>query len=185
MVIYQLANQCIVEIYYVDESGFSLTPNVPYGYQPKGEQWEYPSVKKKVMNVLGFLNPITNHLVSYPLPENAYMNSELFIEYMDDFTTKITKPTVLILDNASWHKSELTRSMFSKWEEQNLHLLFLPPRCPHLNKIETLWRKMKYEWLAIKDYHSDKTLKAKLKDIFHTYGLKYTIKFSMNFNDQN
>ena len=162
-----------------------MMPNVPYGYQPKGVQWEYPSVKKTVMNVLGFLNPTTNHLVAYQLPKDTYMNSELFIEYMNDFASKITQPTVLILDNASWHKSELTRAMFSTWEAQGLHLLFLPPRCPHLNKIETLWRKIKYEWLAINNYRSEATLKAKLKDIFQSYGLKYTINFSKNYNNQN
>ena len=111
------------------------------------------------------------------------MNSERFIEYMNDFASKITRTTVIILDNASWHKSELTRSYFEQWEAKGLYLLYLPPRCPHFNKIETLWRKIKYEWLAIKDYRSDKTLEKKLKHIFKTYGENYSIDFSMNFED--
>lgn len=160
-----------------------MTPNIPYGYQPKGEQWEYPSVKNTVMNVLSFLNPMTDHLVTYRLPKNTYMDSQKFIEYTNDFASKISKTTVLVLDNASWHKSELTRSYFDQWEKQGLHILFLPPRCPHLNKIETLWRKIKYEWLAIKDYKSEKTLTKKLNEIFKLYGLKYTIKFSMNLGE--
>ena len=183
-IINQLVSQSLISLYYVDESGFNMMPNVPYGYQPKGVQWTYPSIKKTVMNVLGFLNPQTNHLVTYPLPKNTYMNSELFIKYVNDFVLKIAQPTVLVLDNASWHKSAETRAMFPIWEEQNLHILFLPPRCPHLNKIETLWRKIKYEWLAINNYRSEATLNAKLKDIFQTYGLKYTINFSKNSKKQ-
>lgn len=115
----------------MDESGFSLTPYIPYGYQPKGEQWAFPSVRGKVANVLSFLNPFTNHLVSYQLPEDTNMNSELFIKYMIDFAAKITQITVVVLNNASWHTSKLTQSMYDQWGRQGLYLLFLPPRCPH------------------------------------------------------
>lgn len=135
---------------------------------------------KKVVNILGFLNPLTQQLITYQLPKEAYMNSVLFIKYMNDFASKLRRPTVLILDNASWHKSELTRSMYKQWESQGLYLFFLPPRCPHLNLIETLWRKIKYEWLFIKDYRSDKTLQKKLTHIFKTYGLEYCIDFSLD-----
>lgn len=167
-------------MYFGDESGFSLSPFIPYAWQPKGEQFSFPSSKKKVANILGFLNPLTNHLVTYQLPEEAYMNSELFIQYINDFILQIKCPTVIILDNASWHKSKLTKSMYKEWESKGLYLFFLPPRCPHLNLIETLWRKIKYEWLSIKDYTSDKALQKKLDHVFKTYGLNYCIEFSMN-----
>ncbi len=175
-----LASQGLITVFFCDESGFSLRPFVPYGWQPKGEQWSIPSVRKKVANVLGFLNPLTNQLVTYQLPEDAYMNSAIFIQYINDFLLKITGPTVLILDNASWHKSELTRSKFEEWEKQGLYILFLPPRSPHFNKIETLWRKIKYEWFCMNDYRSENTLRKKLKTIFQQYGKQYNIKFSMN-----
>ena len=182
-IIFMLVDQSLVTIYYVDESGFSLQAYIPYGYQPKGVQWSFPSVRKKVSNVLSLLNPFTNHLVTFQLPKGQSMNSEFFIRYMNEFAAKLTEKTILILDNASWHKSKATQAMYETWEEQGLYLLFLPPRCPHLNKIETLWRKIKYEWLSICDYHSEKTLKRKLNHIFQTYGLNYCIKFSMNLFD--
>jgi len=153
---------------------------IPYAWQPVGEQFSYPSVRKKVANILGFLNPLTNHLMTYQLPEGAYMNSEFFIQYINDLIHQINGINVLILDNASWHKSALTQSMYKEWESKGLYLFFLPPRCPHLNLIETLWRKIKYEWLFINDYASDKALQKKLNHIFKTYGLNYCIEFSMN-----
>lgn len=175
--ILDIENQSVVDLYYLDESGFSLSPYIPYGYQPKGVQWEYPSEKKRVKNILGFLNPKTNHLVAYQLPEKTNMNSELFIRYVNNFVAQIDQLTVVVLDNASWHKSNLTRSMFEQWESQGLYFLFLPARAPHLNKIETLWRKIKYEWLSIRDYRSVSTLKRKLNSIFKNYGKDYVINF--------
>lgn len=170
-----------MDIYFVDESGFSLTPNLSYAWSPIGVQWGIKSIKKKVLNVIGFLNPNNDHLIVYPLPKNTYMNSEIFINLVDDFASKINKETALVLDRAPWHTSELTLNRIPHWEDKGLHLLFLPAYSPHYNLIETLWRKIKYEWLKIKDYRSKTSLKKKLKTIFQEYGNQYNIKFSMNF----
>lgn len=178
--ILDFVNQGIADLYFVDECGFSLTPNISYAWQPIGVQWGIRSVKKKVQNVLGFLNPINDHLKTYKLPENEYMNSKLFIERVNDFVSHIKKETVLVLDRAPWHTSEATLSMISEWESKGLFIVFLPAYSPHYNLIETLWRKIKNEWLNIKDYRSKNTLKKKLKEIFQEYGNLYNIDFSMD-----
>jgi transposase len=175
-----LASQGLSDVFFCDESGFSLSPYVPYRYQKKGAQLAIPSTKKKVINVLGFLNPVTSQLMTYKLPNGMKMNSEIFIEFMNDFAIRITRPTTIILDNASWHKSKMTKAMFSAWENKGLTIFFLPPRCPHLNLIETLWRKIKYEWLFVADFYSDKTMLKKLNHIFKNYGSEFCIEFSMN-----
>ena len=164
----------------MDESVFSLTPNLSYAWQPIGVQWGIKSIKKRVQNVLGFLNPINNHLKTYNLAKNEYMNSDIFIAKMNDFASQIKKETVLVLDRASWHTSQKTLSMISEWEDKGLFIVFLPAYSPHYNLIETLWRKIKYEWLKIKDYRSENTLKKKLKEIFQEYGNLYNIDFSMS-----
>ncbi|KOR27180.1 transposase, partial [Achromatium sp. WMS3] len=46
----------IIDLYYFDESGFSLEPGVPYAWQPTGETIEIPSSKSKRLNVLGFIS---------------------------------------------------------------------------------------------------------------------------------
>lgn len=170
----------LIDVYFVDESGFSLTPNVSYAWQPIGEQWGIPSDRDKVMNVLGLLDVRNDHLLTYPLPDGAYMNSDLFIHYMDDFAQKISRETALIVDRAPWHTSWATLHKLEEWEKQGLHLFFLPPYSPHLNLIETLWRMIKNRWLKIKDYRSKNTLKKKLIEIFSFYGKDYNIDFSMN-----
>jgi transposase len=54
---------------------------------------------------------------------------------------------------------------------------FLPPYCPELNRIEILWRKIKYDWLPFSAYTSFAALKAALLDIFSNVGSKYQITF--------
>lgn len=179
----QLAIHNHIDLFFVDESGFSLQPKVSYAWQPKGIQWAIESSKSKLLNVLGFLNPTNNHLVSYFLPEKAYMNSDLFISYVDDFCTKITRETALVLDRATFHTSAAVQAKWDEWEQKDLHIFYLPTYSPHLNLIETLWRKVKHEWLSRQNYKSEKTLKKKLKEIFKSFGKNYNIEFSMSIFD--
>ena len=161
-------------------------PNIPYTWSKKGEQVEYSSSKKMALKVLGFLDPVTDHLVTYPLGEKEKMDSKVFCKFMDDFSLQNEDLKVVILDNATYHKSAFTQSHFKQWEQRGLFLFFLPPRCPHLNLIETLWRKIKYEWLGTKDYYSEKTLKKKVCQILKSFGGNdYNIEFSMNIFNQN
>lgn len=175
-----LANQGLMNVYFGDESGFSLQSNVPMSWQKKGTQLGIPSLRTRVMNVLGFLNPLNSHLVTYEIPKGEKMDSSIFIQFLSDFASKITLPTAVVLDNASWHKSVLTRAMFEEWEKQGLYIVFLPPRSPHLNLIETLWRKIKNEWLAVADFRSEKAMREKITYILQHYGEKYDIHFSMD-----
>ena len=43
-----------MDVVYVDESGCSLTPQIPYAYQPIGETLEIPSSQSQRLNMLGF-----------------------------------------------------------------------------------------------------------------------------------
>jgi hypothetical protein len=46
----------MLKLYYFDESGFSTTPCVPYGWQPIGTTQNIPCQASKRLNVLCFLN---------------------------------------------------------------------------------------------------------------------------------
>ncbi|MFA7493298.1 MAG: transposase [Proteiniphilum sp.] len=39
-----------------------------------------------------------------------------------------------------------------------MYIFFLPPYSPHLNIAETLWRKLKKEWLNPEDYFNEDSL---------------------------
>jgi len=54
---------------------------------------------------------------------------------------------------------------------------FLPPYSPELNRIEVLWKKIKYEWLPWEAYASFEALRNARQDIFQNLGGKYQINF--------
>jgi transposase len=167
-----------VNIYFGDEVGFSLTPSIPYSWSKIGQQREIPSKKGLAYNVFGLMSPEQN-LVTY-LTEKS-IDSQFIIQSLDDFAEKITKLTVVILDNAPWHKSQYIQAKIDQWEQKGLYILYLPTYSPHLNKIETLWRFIKYQWLKIKDYNNLDTLKQAIKNILRKFGTEYRIKFTMNY----
>lgn len=60
----RLESQGILDLYYLDETGFSLIPCVPYGWQNLGEYSAIPSSRSRRLNVLGIMNR-NNHLEAY------------------------------------------------------------------------------------------------------------------------
>ena len=55
------------------------------------------------------------------------------------------------------------------------HLFYLRAHSPHLNKIETHWYKVKYEWLRPEAYADFKTLITAVWQIPDRVGLPFTI----------
>ena len=65
----------------------------------------------------------------------------LFNLWVEEFLVPELKPgQVVILDNATFHKSEKTRKLV---EGAGCTLLFLPPYSPDLNPIEIFWANFK------------------------------------------
>jgi transposase len=164
-----------LDLYYFDEAGVSLTPTVPYGWQPIGERIEIPSQKSRQLNTLGFLR-YDNQLTSYTV--EGTVDSEIVIGCFDNFCDSLRGTTVVVIDNAPVHTSKRFQSRIPMWEEKGLFLYFLPPYCPELNLIEILWRMIKYHWLPIKAYDSFKSLVKHCHQVLSQVGSRYTIAFA-------
>lgn len=121
-----------LDIYYYDESSFSLESNIPYGWQKIGEYIKIPSSKSKSIKVMGFLNTKDNNLKSYMGTDN--INSDLVIAVFDNFCNQIEKPTVVVLDNAPTHTSNKFQDKIDEWKEKGLSIYFLPAYSPNLNR---------------------------------------------------
>jgi len=170
----QLEEQGYLRIYYGDESGFSLDPSIPYGWQPKGQYIKIIPKKSQRLNVFGLLSK-GNDLQAYSSTDA--INSDLIIAFIDDFAENITQKTVIVLDNAPIHHSETFKDKIDEWQQKDLYIFFLPTYSPHLNLIETLWRKIKYEWLKPKDYLNFDTLTNAVENIVLEVGKKHKINF--------
>ena len=56
--------------------------------------------------------------------------------------------TVIVQNNASVHRSQLTQQQIQRWQEQGLFLFFLPPYSPQMNRIEDEWLHLKRDELS-------------------------------------
>ena len=163
-----------IDIYYFDESGFSQTSNVPKLWSPIRTTAVVKSLVVKRINVLGFLSK-NGTLKSYIA--DGRVNSDKVIEVFDDFANSLSKPTVVVLDNASYHKSKKFKANLYRWMNKGLTLLYLPPYSPQLNIIEILWRFMKYVWIDYKAYLCFDNYRKYIETIFEKYGDEFVINF--------
>lgn len=169
-----------IGLWYGDESGFSLTPTVPYGWSKQGQQLSILSQRSARLNVLGFLST-DNDLISYP--RIGSVNTAFVIKCLDDFVQQISdqrtdkQPQVVVLDNAPMHRSEAFQAKLTDWQAQGLHIFFLPRYSPHLNRIERLWKQIKCHWLKPEDYLSFESLKQALTQILEGFGTEFIINF--------
>lgn len=174
---YDLLSQCgKIDLYFFDESGFSVNSNIPYAWSPINHTMVIKSFHAKKVNVLGFINK-QGDLKSYM--SEVSVKSDKVVEVFEDFSLQLTKPTVVVLDNASFHKSKIFKSNIVKWANRGLTLLYLPPYSPQLNIIEMLWKFIKYHWMEMSAYQSYTAMKEYVQRILNEYGLKRVIDFSV------
>jgi transposase len=143
-------------------------------WSPIGTTAVVKSLVNKRINVLGFLSK-NGTLKSY-IAEGK-VNSDKVIEVFDDFANSVSKPTVVVLDNASFHKSKKFKANLYRWMNKGLTLLYLPPYSPQLNIIEILWRFMKYIWIDYKAYLSFDNYQKYIETVFEKYGDEFVINF--------
>jgi transposase len=99
------------------------------------------------------------------------------IACIDEFADSIKKKTVLVPDSATIHHSQTFNARLGEWIKKGLRIFHLPTYSPHLNPIETLWRKIKYDRLKPSDYSSREALKMALYNILTSVGQKFKIEF--------
>lgn len=170
------ADEGKIELVYFDCSGFNLWAKVVYAWQKRGERIVVPVTKGKSQNVLGMMWHRCQRFESVVF-EGA-IDSSVVIECFDQLAARLTKETVIVIDNASIHTSEEFEEKIEEWEGLGLKVYYLPSYCPDLNKIEMLWEKLKYEWLSWEAYKSYKNLCAELDEVLSQIGSKYLITFS-------
>ena len=169
------ARQGQIDLYYFDQSGFTLEPCVPYARQPVGETLEVPCSKSKRLNVLGFMN---RDCAFQSFVFEGSINSAVVVGCIDPFAKSIERPTALIIDNAPVHTSNEFLGNVEGWEEQRLTIVPIASYSPELNLIEILWRKIKYEWMPFSAYESFQSLQENLFEILANIGKTYTMEFA-------
>jgi transposase len=123
-----------IPLWYFDETGVEINRKPRRIIAKKGSRPVYPYGGEHIReNILGAVNPQTGQLETLVMP---YSDTETFQLFLDYFNETYINWNIMVLDNASWHK---TAGL--KWGK--IISIYLPPYSPNLNAIEPLWKVLK------------------------------------------
>jgi transposase len=139
LAIKEVAQEPSAEIWFGDEVGFEGDPRPRTQWVVKGSK---PKVKRADAhlryNAVGAVNPESGECVALAVPHNDAEVFQLFLNELHKSTKG--RAITLVLDNASWHKTE------HDWH--NITPLYLSPYSPDLNPIENIWRLLKMNFFV-------------------------------------
>lgn len=111
-------------------------------------------------------------------------NSATFIDFLEELLVKKypTGRVVLVMDNASYHKSASSLAALSLFEHRVM-LIWLPPYCSDLNPIERFWRHLKDLACANKLQDQIENVVANAEKILNAQNLSTsTLRFLLSKN---
>ena len=138
------------KLIWVDETGMDAFLFREYGRAPRGEKVFGEISGRKYKRVSIVAGKCCGSILA-PLEYRGTTDSTLFEYWFEHLLLPvIPKESVIVLDNAAFHRKEVLRALATNY---CCSLLFLPPYSPDLNSIEKFWA-----WL-----------KQKLKDLLPFY----------------
>lgn len=134
---------------YLDQSGFSLMLSVASTWfkRGSGQQFRIPTRwgSQGRLNLIGTttLGGDTAGL-EVRLLDGSCTQTQV-IAYLDTLAAQgePKRLTVIVLDNAAFHRGKAVRAKQPAWEALGLYLRYLPPYAPFLNLIEGVWKQIK------------------------------------------
>jgi transposase len=133
-----------LEVWFCDETGITGDPRPRRRWAHRKDRIRVPYLGTHIReNIVGAVHPATGQFISLILPG---VDSEVFQLFLDELALQTTgRSVLLILDNASWHKTTSLNWHHIKPE-------YLPTYSPDLNPIEELWLYIKEHyfrnWIA-------------------------------------
>ena len=135
-------------IYYQDESGFDQYLTREYGYAVGGAKVHTQLSGKRYERQSCMAIRNHQHKLVEPMIYQGTANSNTVYAYFENLLPNLKVGSIIILDNASYHKSEQLLKLF---HSHKITILFLPPYSPDLNPIEPMWGTIKQR---LKDYYN-------------------------------
>ena len=122
----------------MDASSFELSQKTPsHGWRRRGRRVTVQAtLSRKKTTVFGVLGEDTFFFRFY-----KKANSKTVRRFLRQVHKKFEK-VLIILDNASYHKSKKVKELLEEFEG-DIQFVFLPPYTPELNPIEIQWRLLK------------------------------------------
>lgn len=137
----------------------SLPPTSTWTRRGSAHQYRVPSRwgSQGRINLIGTLCLAGDtERLEYHLVDGA-CRAEVVVSYLETLAAQTEHagiPTVVVLDNAPFHRAQAVQQARTRWERQGLTLEYLPAYCPHLNRIEGVWKRLKSFLLPRRCYAS-------------------------------
>jgi putative transposase len=178
------AEEGIVDLQYLDESGFAPSCPLSYTWAREGTRplLRYEAPRDRRVNVLGAWAPLGDRPAYTARTTTGKITTEVVLDFLwrdlGGLTTPVgdlpmgfvrARPVVVVLDNASAHTSSTFKAYRDRLAAADIHLFYLPTYSPHLNRIEALWRQVKYQDLPVRSYRTLATLLQAVRDALDHY----------------
>lgn len=130
-----------VDLWFSDECGVEGDPRPRRRWAQPGKRRTVPYLGDHIrLNVIGAVCPQKGQLFSLIVDG---VDTDVFQFYIDEFAKAVPhqegRRQILILDNASWHKS-------ARMNWHHFEIVYLPGYSPDFNPIERLWLRLKADW---------------------------------------
>ena len=131
-----------------------------YGYAPRGER-VYVEVSGKKYERLSIVAAKCGDEIIERHEYGGTMKSRLFEFWFEMLLKVIPRGSVIIMDNATFHRKKILKKRAKKF---GCRVIFLSPYSPDFNPIERVWANLK-TWLA---YHA-KNFEFLSDAVFHYF----------------
>ena len=152
---------------YVDESGIDSFISRTHAWAPRGKKI-YGEISGHRFARESFVAAWCDQNILAPFCYQGTCHTQLFNFWVRNHLVPALKPgQIVILDNATFHKSKETETLI---QQTGAKVLFLPPYSPDLNPIERFWANLKRR--IRQTIHLFKTLSAAIDHAFNDYEFK-------------
>lgn len=125
---------------YVDEAGADDTEDYPYGWNEQGKRFAALKLGHRTRRISMIAGWCQSRVMA-PMTFEGTCHTALVETWLEQCLVPELQPgQVVVMDNASFHKSTAIRKLI---EQAGCTLLFLPSYSPDLNKIEKFWARLK------------------------------------------
>jgi DDE superfamily endonuclease len=148
---------------------------MPYAWQASGPVRELPAITDGRMHVGGCMHR-QNDLHTDRFDQSRHTG--VVLACCEACCKTLKKQTVVMIDHASIHTSEAFADRIPHWKKQGFIIKYLPTSSPEFNRIEILWRRIKYDWLPFSAYQCLNAMLEALENMLSHGGSKYQITFA-------
>ena len=158
----------MIDLWFLDESGFAPTLPTGYGWGRLGARLvvPYEAPQGRRVNAVGALAPHapagprllfeTRRRADGPYDAAAH---PAFVDRVAAAGTA-GRPCVVVLDNYAVHRGRAVKDAAPALAERGVAFCYLPPYSPELNPIEAVWRQVKYQDLPVRSHPTEAALHA-------------------------